>query len=596
MKRIVIIPILLFTLSLTAAPVGEKQARAVAERFFSKAPATRSGSTPTIELEWAGFEMGQSAPSNLSTRTRNTAEVNDDALMYIYNRTDAKGFIIVAGDDCAKRKIIAFSHDNNFNSQNMSEGAQAILDAWCRDIADARIKGVKSSDTRYDDDENVGNIVRQYETAQWGQTLPFCDKCPLMGGKYLAKTGCVATAAAILCRYHEWPEKGVGTIEGYSYKREGYEMTIPSNTLGYVYKYEKFPLTYRGSYDSEGRDGVAQLMYDLGTSAEMNYGRESSSGNITKMSQSFVTHFGYSKQMLYLFRSSYSEEEWYEMLRKNLDNCGPTYYRGTSYNDVGHAFLLVGYTDAGYFSTNYGQEGRGDGFYLLPNIVYYIRQKAVFNMVPDRDGTSKHKSCLRLSSKTISGVKYNGIHTDAAKYEVNEAFQCFIYPTNAGLFTFKGSLCIAHCDKNGTIKKVLLNRNLTNTALSTSGYKVSVVLKNQPEAGDRLRVLYKGEDETSWTQARRETEDIVEEVIICLSPEEVAKNIEFDYDKATKSLTFGSSYATQCSISNLAGVVVASSEAIAGSTSTINLATLSSGEYNISFAASGKPYTVKLKL
>ena len=475
----------------------------------------------------------------------------------------------------------------------MAEGAQALLNAWCKDIADARVNGVKPAATRAT--SSVGTVINTYDTAKWGQGKPFNNECPIIDNER-AVTGCVATASAIICYYHRWPNNGVGSTGSYSYTKEGQSISIPNNDLGRSYDYDNMIPSYKGSYTQEQGAAVAALMFDLGTATHMGYGADSSGANITRMAKAMVNNFGYSKQLLYLVRESYPDDIWWQMLRDNLKTYGPTYYRGRTTSDIGHAFLLDGYTDKDYFRVNYGHNGSSDGFYYLPSISYWDQQRAMFNLTPDRDGTSTYKHCLTLGTKTISGVLYKGIHTDALDYYTGAVTQCFIYPTNAGLSTFKGYLCIAHCDKNGNIKRTLYTKNLIDSSLSSSGYDPTIIIRDEIENGDRLRVMYKGENETSWTQARRETEDIVEEIIICLSPEEAAKNIEFDYDKVTKSLTFGSSYAMQCSISNLAGVVVASSEAIAGSTSTINLATLSSGEYNISFAASGKPYTVKLKL
>lgn len=134
MKRaLLVISLSLFTLSLMAAPIGEKRAREIATSFFASSTATQSTATLTLDLAWAGYDMEQNLQS-----TSPQAEIQDDALIYIYNRTDTKGFVIVAGDDCVERSIIAFSHENSFDTKDMAEGAKAMLQAWCEDIAKAR--------------------------------------------------------------------------------------------------------------------------------------------------------------------------------------------------------------------------------------------------------------------------------------------------------------------------------------------------------------------------------------------------------------------------------------------------------------------------
>ena len=105
MKKIfTIIPLLLLSVALSAAPIGEKRAREIAISFFAEG-ATRTV-TPVVELAWAGDDLTPTA-GRFSTSTTNVNE----SLLYIYNRTDAKGHIVIAGDDIL-RPIIAFSRDN----------------------------------------------------------------------------------------------------------------------------------------------------------------------------------------------------------------------------------------------------------------------------------------------------------------------------------------------------------------------------------------------------------------------------------------------------------------------------------------------------
>mgnify|MGYP003485244575 CR=1 FL=1 len=54
-RKLLIIPFLALSLSLTAAPIGEKRAREIATNFF--ATATRSGATPSLDLAWVGNDM-----------------------------------------------------------------------------------------------------------------------------------------------------------------------------------------------------------------------------------------------------------------------------------------------------------------------------------------------------------------------------------------------------------------------------------------------------------------------------------------------------------------------------------------------------------
>lgn len=589
-KCLLIIPLLLFSISLVATPIGEKRAREIATNFF--ATATRSGAAPSLDLAWVGNDMEQNLLNN-ATRSAQ-AGTSDDALLYIYNRTDSDGFVIVAGDDNAKRGIIAYSYDNSFDTENMAEGAKAMLQAWCKDISEAR--NSKSAATRAIIIIDKGNAILEYETAKWAQGSPYNNECPTINGKRTV-TGCVATAAAIICHYHKWPERAVGETKEYTISEDNTTITVPAKTLGRTYDYDNMLLSYKNvSYTDEQAAAVAALMSDIGCAISIQYGSDETGGNILRLAKELALKFGYSKEMLYLRRVSYDDSKWYEMLKRNLDTYGPTYYRGETAGGSGHAFLLDGYSDTDYFRINYGHAGKSDGYYFLPYITYFNDQRAIFNMYPDRDGTTQYKSCMTLEQGSTT---FKGLHTNATKYEVGKPFTCYIRIRNRGLVSFGGWYAVAHCDKEDNIKSILATEDRTSNLLGSEKYttkSLTATITKPLEAGDCLRVVYKAANESEWKFAKRIDENSIDRVVMCVSAEDIAKNMVLEYDKTTKVLSISSPYAMQCSITDVSGRVVASSETKVDEIATFSLATLNANIYNCSFSASGKPYTIKLKL
>lgn len=584
-KGLFVAYLLLLPLWLMAAPIGEKRAREIAATFFALSTATRSSASPALSLAWSGSNIEQSAQSDNTSRT-SLSETSDDALMYIYNRTDTTGFVIVAGDDNAERDIIAYSHDNSFDTEDMADGAKAILQAWCDDISFVRNNKSVKSTTRAPKYE--GKIVREYETAKWGQGSPYNKECPLIDGNR-AVTGCVATAAAIICYYHRWPEKAVGETEEYTISKNN--TTVPAKVLGRTYDYDNMLMSYKNvSYTDEQAAAVAALMSDIGCSIRIQYGDDSTGGNILRLARELALKFGYSKEMVYLRRSSFEDSKWYEMLRNNLDTYGPTYYRGTSAGGSGHAFLLDGYTDADYFRINYGHTGSGDGYYFLPNITYLKDQRSIFNMYPDKDGTTQYRPWITVGANFSS---------NATKYEVGKSFTCELNIVNIGLISFSGQYGVAHCNKNGEIKSILATRQVSGSLSSGStGSKrsFSCVITEAIQDNDCLQVVYKDKNDSEWKIAKRNSNTCIEKIVLSLPAEEIAKNIVLEIDKTTNVLSISSSYAMQCSITDISGRVVASSETKADETATFSLATLNANIYNCSFSVSGEPYTIKLKL
>ena len=608
MKRILLtLSLLTFSLSAIAAPIGEKRAREIATSFFASGATidSRSSSSPTLKLEWAGNDINKAMLQGDQTRSLHSEEeaieANSNALMYIYNRTDTDGFVIVAGDDNARREIIAYSFDNSFDTKNIADGAKAMLAEWCMQIEETRnnksIKTATRAQTR------VGNTVVKYETAKWGQDAPYNLESPIVNGNERCITGCVATAMSIACYYQKWPEKGVGTAPSYTFTKEanGGELTIPENVLGRTYEYDKMLPTYKkGSYTEEQGKAVAALMYDMGQAVQMKFGADSSGATSGKIDNALVNFFGFSKQTLYVKQMGHSVEEWTDMLQKNLTNYGPTIFRGSNSSGGGHCFILDGYSDDGYFSINYGWNGSSNGFYLLPNISYRYGNAAIMNMEPDRDGTSTYRNYLELryaSFASSSGRIYHGLSTNATKYVKGKSFGCFVGIINNGVAEFKGQVAVIHCDKNGMGKDTIwvANRTLAS-GKTTHNYNSNRSLSKDIEEGDCLRVYYKGNTDTEWTLARRNSEQAYDLVPICCTPEDVAKNTTIEYDKTTKILSFSSPYATQCSVTNSLGKVVASKEIVAFDTGTLDLSSLNENVYNLSFAASGRPYTIKLQL
>ena len=76
--------------------------------------------------------------------------------------------------------------------------------------------GIVSEAWREVMDMSTGDVVKQYETAKWDQLSPYNKFCPMINNVRTV-TGCVATAMAILMRYHQWPDAGTGTLPAYTY-------------------------------------------------------------------------------------------------------------------------------------------------------------------------------------------------------------------------------------------------------------------------------------------------------------------------------------------------------------------------------------------
>lgn len=584
MKKITTIFLLLLATvwALTAAPRSEGEARAIAQEFFAQ-HATRSA-TNDVDLEWAGNGFGAQRMNS-----------DEPSLLYIYNRVGADGFVVVSGRDNVQ-PIIAYSLKNRIDSDNMAPATRAILDAWCRQIeatTDEEYAVTRSTD--------VGSTEVEYETAQWNQYEPFNNQCPIIEG-YRALTGCVATAMSIICRYHEWPTEVSGTTPAYYTADRG--IYVEENTLGPTYDYDNMLLNYNGSWSDVEGEAVATLMHDMGTSVSMMYHYDGSGAFDNDVPVALINNFKYDKGLRIIWHGGYSNEEWFDMLEENLRNYGPTYFRGQSY-EGGHAFVLDGYSTDHYFSINYGWGGVANGYYMLPNIDYYAEQAAIFGLKPDKDGTSQYTDFIELYP---TDEQYRGIMTNVLEYKSGESFEVrFGGVHNSGLVTFNGDVKLCLCDRSGNIKEELaLIEDLSLDRFYYQSYDRVVTIKGELATGDRLRVYYKGEysgDEWHW--ARSYNDYAYDEIIVCGSTEDIAKELMVAYcpkyevgDGTTvKRLEVSANMSIQWSLVDADGAVIESRSVLANFVDGIHLPLETTGEFTLTVRASGTDvYSVGITL
>lgn len=588
MKKILsIICLLLVSTTLWAEPIGEQRAREIALEFFSQ-HSTRS-IVGDISLEWAGDVIGENSATGSALNT---------SLMYIYNRGNDSGYVIVAGDTNVN-PIIAYSLNSTLDTDNMAEATTAILEAWCRQVESAR-KAAKPISNTTMRASTRSNDALLYDTALWDQSEPYNREAPIIDGDR-SVTGCAATAMSIICYYHRWPEKGVGTTPGYSYQDDyGHTHSIPSNTLGREYDYDKMLMNYSNGFTNEQGNAVAALMKDMGTSIKMMYHPSSSGAYDQDVLYAFATYFGYSKSIKLVSGNSYSTEEWQNIIRENIRQYGPTFFAGIG-NDGGHAFVVDGFDEGDQFHFNFGWSGNGNGYWRLPEIDYYANQSAILYLEPDKNGSSTYRDDIVLIPLYNSNneLVYTGIKSFNTSYSTGGSIKCLLGGfQNNGISTFDGEIKLVLCDKNGTWSQeiITLTATLSPGNYSYYQYYVTSTIKVSIQEGDRLRIYYKSNNATEWQWARSTDLAIVnDDVLVKASPEDMAEGFYFKYDKSTKELYVGNKNAMKLNIYKdetnelywQAGLELNTTDIIAN---------MPSGRYRIEASLGSDPYVLIVKL
>ena len=430
-----------------------------------------------------GKQMPQKAKAK--SRTATTASTSD--AYYVFNN-DAGGFVIIAGDD-AVTPVLGYTSTGSFDAENLPDGLKDLLKSYERQIA--------ALGNSYQANQTATRAAfigeKLLNTAKWNQDAPF--------NKYTQNgypTGCVATAGAIVMKYHGYPAKGTGS---HSYTWNGKTLTA---SFEHDYDWANMPTKYTVGND-EAFYGVARLMSDLGVAVEMQYAKGGSGATMEDLVTALQKYFGYSKYARLLAIADLGAEVWNGRLRAEIDANRPILYSASDSNNGGHSFVIDGYKDES-FSVNWGWGGYCDGFYRIGALnpenngrplgdQYNLSQSAVFSLQPSDGkevisnlGFVKIDGCLETMNMNVTDVKAGG------------NMNLYLLPLQCqGENPFTGEVAIALKNAKGETRKVFGVTTIKD--LNPKYYRTAVTLGGacpvDAQEGDYLAVVSKedGTDE-----------------------------------------------------------------------------------------------------
>ncbi len=343
---------------LLALPVDEATALQVAQAFVAR-------TTQAAQLEVTYRAKGSSA--------------SESAYFYVFNTTDVPGFVIVAGDDQAL-PILGYSEQSVFTLQGAPpaltkwlEGYRqqiqalradpqptpaAVADAWAHWLAtDVGAPAIESGP------QNVNPLL----TTTWNQEPHYNALAPFdapSGQRTVA--GCVATAMAQIMKFWNYPANGTG-FHSYNHPKYG---TLSANFGSTTYQWSQMP-----NQVNSPNNAVATLMHHCAISVDMNFDIPANGGSgayvisaaspVTHCSEyALKTYFGYRPTLQGVLRANYSDTQWLNLLRGELDAGRPILYAGFG-SGGGHAFVCDGYTTNNFFHFNWGWGGNSDGYFTV---------------------------------------------------------------------------------------------------------------------------------------------------------------------------------------------------------------------------------------
>ena len=339
--------------------------------------------------------LGQAFVASKFEPTRQTSDLSlvftayserGEACYYIFNVGNT-GFVIMAADD-HYRPIIGYSDEGVFGVDDMAPALADYLEGVRQGVMVASQEPSAKASVTADWAmlEKTGRMVSRHggredeylvET-KWNQNYPYNYFCPESeggpGGRCYA--GCVATAAAQLMRYWNHPLQGQGS---YTYYPEDHPEFGPltANFGETTYDWEHMPLSIGSGSPQVEIEAVAQLIYHVGISVDMNYKPTGSGAYTGVLCERMPAFFFYTDQMDNRYREDYSHEKYMEMIIDAIDMDWPMVHRGG-----GHAYVLDGYNDEDMVHFNWGWSGSSDGWFNIDDHGYTDGESVIYNYVP----------------------------------------------------------------------------------------------------------------------------------------------------------------------------------------------------------------------
>ena len=295
--------------------------------------------------------ISKKAAKNLKTRA---AATTTQQPYYVFNDDAGKGFVVVAGDD-KMGEVLAYSHETSIDMANLNPEARYLFDTY-RQVFEELGKN-KGLTTRAETATKATDDVQPLLKSKWGQEYPYSKQTQYV-------TGCVATAVAQVMYYHKWPAQGKG--------QESYKVTF-DNTVRSAdftkshYDWDNMLPDYnRRNVTTKQEDAVALLMNDVGIATNMQYTDRASGTQSYMAERALRNYFDYDAALVTRFDEG--EDNFIEIVKKELRNGFPLYISGESKTGGGHAWVCDGFDKEDRFHMNFGWNGQANGYYSLATL------------------------------------------------------------------------------------------------------------------------------------------------------------------------------------------------------------------------------------
>lgn len=442
-------------LGVDARQISLEEAQSIASEFFNSSPTSKAKKVHSCTI------------------SATVEHISDPQPYYIFNASGNAGFVIISGDTRAK-KILGYSDRGSFDTDNMAPQLKTLLEQYAKSIELIPASHKVDESWVYNETLNSeGGIL--LETANWGQGYPYNAQCPIIDG-IQAPSGCVATAMAIIMKYHNWPERGRGKIY-YNFNKDEF-----LNCSDLIISWDVINDLDGIVEDNTRNKEISNLLYYCGRATNTAYGVEDSSTPCYTIASAMRRYFDYNSSIKRIQRQYYNEEQWISIIQNEIANNRPILYDGVDTStSVGHCFVVDGYNAEGFFHINWGWNGRNNGYFNLNNLTtnnysFINCQSAIVGIAPSDDYDMTWSDCYLVDEKDdyylYSAPYPTDFHVSVEELKKGEFFDVvtptIVLPPSWDEVTKIG---IALVDKNQNIKEIVgYNEFYKNVENQPTGY------------------------------------------------------------------------------------------------------------------------------
>ena len=555
MKRLSLITLLAALLALPsfAGPVDAYQAGETARSFFRNdpSPARRLAAIRQVKLYDAPL-----------TKASQEAQA-----FYVFNR-EGGGFVIVAGDDACK-PILAYSYENSFGSGDaMPDGLRDWLADFEAQVAMVRESGAGPAPAPTAADMASYKTEVLHSTPTWHQGAPFNRLCPKIGGKD-TWVGCVPLAAGLVMNFFGHPASGTGTLPAYDYQLSGKSYHVDAITLGHAYEWDKFRnVNFSKGYTDAQANAVATFLRDLSVAGKAGFGVDGTDSNFERIIPAMLEHFGYDPNVTHLKRWYFTDDEWMDMIKGELQDHPLIYAANTA--DGGHAFVVDGYDRKNYLHINWGWGPDYIGYFALSAFTpvsgqnYKFDHTTVLGLVPDKgQGGSPEEYLYLCSGQGSDGRFYKGLSASGTPERGKEFSVTVAWYYNGGINDFYGRFAFALVDKNGNIVEKISDDNIVKGLVPRGGqgvFGISCKINSYPMFGDKVQMIYRSDKwpEGVWKIPYHRLDDgVIDEIEVKADDSLLGEPTSLSYSKTDGKITLKTKDRVTFKFSDSSGKVVA---------------------------------------